>query len=123
MTIAELATVTGVSAHTLRYYERAGLVPLVERDPSSGHRRYSRGHVGWIEFLRNLRTAGMPVREMRAYARLVARGDGTWPQRQAMLKAHRAHVDAMIRRLQAHRRVLDRKVRAGCAPPRLEVAD
>jgi DNA-binding transcriptional MerR regulator len=123
MTIAELASATGVSAHTLRYYERAGLVPLVKRDPSSGHRRYGPGHVTWIAFLRNLRAAGMPVREMRTYARLVSRGDATWPERRAMLTAHRARVDATIRRLQAHRRLLDQKLRAGCAPPSLAEAD
>ena len=119
MTIAELASRTGVSAHTLRYYERVGLVPLVARDPSSGHRRYGRGHVGWIAFLRNLRAAGMPVREMRTYARLVAKGDATWPDRKNMLKRHRDGVEASIRRLQAHRRILDQKLRAGCVPPRL----
>lgn len=119
MTIAELAAAAGLSAHTLRYYERAGLVPLVGRDRSSGHRRYSPGHVGWIAFLRNLRAAGMPVREMRAYARLVAKGDTTWPERQAMLRNHRARVDTAIRQLEAHRRVLDQKLRAGCAPPSL----
>lgn len=120
MTIAELASVTGVSAHTLRYYERAGLVPLVRRDPSSRHRRYGPGHVSWIAFLRHLRAAGMSVREMRAYSRLVTRGDGTCPQRREMLKAHRARVDAMIRQLQAHRRLLDQKLRLGCAPPSLD---
>lgn len=119
MTIAELAAKSGLSAHTLRYYERAGLVPMVGRDPSSGHRRYGPGHVGWIAFLRNLRAAGMPVREMRAYVRLVAKGDATWPERRAILKRHRAVVDDTIRTLQAHRRLLDQKLRAGCAPPGL----
>lgn len=123
MTIAELASAAGLSAHTLRYYERAGLVPLVARDRSSGHRRYSPGHVGWIAFLRNLRAAGMPVREMRAYARLVTKGDATWPERQAMLRKHRERVEAMIRQLEAHRRVLDDKLRRGCAPPSLAQTD
>ena len=60
MTIAELADATGVSAHTLRYYEKMGLVPLVERDASSGHRRYRAGHAQWIAFLRNLARVGCP---------------------------------------------------------------
>lgn len=116
MTITELADATGVSKHTLRYYERAGLVPLVQRDPSSGHRRYGAGHAQWIEFVRNLRACGMPIREIRAYARLVSRGDGTWPARQAMLAAHRSRVAAAIENLKKHRAMLDRKLRAGCAP-------
>jgi DNA-binding transcriptional MerR regulator len=116
VTITDLSDATGVSKYTLRYYERMGLVPLVERDPSSGHRRYSAGHAEWIAFLRNLRECGMPIRDIRAYARLVAKGDGTWPTRQAMLAAHRARVVATIAKLQRHRAMLDRKLRLGCAP-------
>jgi DNA-binding transcriptional MerR regulator len=116
MTIAELATLTGLSRHTLRYYERLGLVPLVAREPSSGHRRYSPSHVQWIDFLRNLRQAGMPLRDIRTYARLVAKGPGTWPARRELLAAHRARVEESIQRLREHRRLLTRKLRAGCAP-------
>jgi DNA-binding transcriptional MerR regulator len=116
MTITQLADATGVSKHTLRYYERAGLVPLVERDRSSGHRRYSAGHAQWIGFVRNLRACGMPIREIRAYARLVAKGDSTWDARKAMLATHRARVAATITKLQHHRAMLDQKLRLGCAP-------
>jgi len=116
MTITELARSTGVSKHTLRYYERMGLVPLVQRDPSSGHRRYGDGHPQWIVFLRNLRECGMSIRDVRAYARLVAKGDATWPARQAMLAEHRERVVATIVTLQRHRVMLDKKLRAGCAP-------
>jgi DNA-binding transcriptional MerR regulator len=119
MTITELADATGVSKHTLRYYERMGLIPLVHRDPSSGHRRYSAGHAQWIAFLRNLRACGMPIREIRAYARLVAKGDSTWQARKAMLATHRARVVAAISNLQNHRAALDKKLRAGCAPTAL----
>ena len=122
MTITELADATGVSKHTLRYYERTGLVPLVQRDPSSGHRRYAAGHAQWIAFLRNLRACGMPIRDIRAYARLVAKGESTWPARQAMLAAHRARVVATITTLQQHRVALDKKLRAGCAPTDLRPA-
>ena len=120
MTITDLAHATGLSKHTLRYYERMGLVPLVQRDPSSGHRRYGDGHAQWIDFVRNLRDCGMPIREIRAYARLVAMGDDTWPARRAMLAAHRARVVATIETFQKHRSMLDRKLRAGCAPTGLK---
>ncbi len=116
MTIAELATRTGLSTHTLRYYERLGLVPLVALDPSSRHRRYSPSHVQWIEFLRSLRQTGMPLRDMRTYARLVAKGPATWPARRELLAAHRTRVEESIRCLREHRRLLTRKLRAGCAP-------
>ncbi len=116
MTISELATRTGLSKHTLRYYERLGLIPLVRRDPSSRHRRYDSSHIQWLAFLRHLRLAGMPVREMRSYAKLVAKGPETWPARRELLAAHRARVTQSIRRLQEHHRLLTHKLRAGCAP-------
>jgi len=116
VTISDLADATGVSKHTLRYYERMGLVPLVVRDSSSGHRRYAAGHAQLITFLRSLRACGMPIREIRVYARLVAKGDSTWPARQAMLATHRERVVASIITLQKHRALLNKKLRAGCAP-------
>jgi DNA-binding transcriptional MerR regulator len=116
VTIAQLSDLTGVSKHTLRYYERMGLVPLVNRDRSSGHRRYTPDHARWIAFLRNLRQAGMPIREIRKYARLVARGPTSWPERERLLAEHRARVDETITLLRTHRRLLDQKLAAGCAP-------
>lgn len=116
MTIAQLAAQTGLSPHTLRYYERLGLVPLVGRDRSSGHRRYTPEHTHWIVFLRQLRATGMPLREIRRYARLVARGSDSWPERQLILAAHRDRVATTIKTLEAHRTLLDSKLRAGCAP-------
>jgi DNA-binding transcriptional MerR regulator len=117
MTISELAASTGVSKHTLRYYERAGLIPAVRRDASSRHRRYTTHHREWIGFVRNLRATGMPIRELQAYAALVSEGDRTWPRRKALLAAHRARVVAMIALLEEQRTMLDRKLALGCAPP------
>jgi DNA-binding transcriptional MerR regulator len=116
MTITELAESTGVSKHTLRYYERAGLVPLVGRHPSSGHRLYTPQHQQWIAFVRNLRATGMPIRELRAYASLVSKGDETWPRRKALLAAHRSRIVAMMAVLEEQRKVLDQKLALGCAP-------
>jgi DNA-binding transcriptional MerR regulator len=116
MTIAQLADATGVSKHTLRYYERLGLIPLVARDRSSGHRQYSDQHGQWITFVRRLRESGMPIRELRTYAALVAKGEHTWPARRSMLAAHRARVDTAIALLRRQRSMLDKKLTLGCAP-------
>ncbi len=116
MTISELAQSTGVSKDTLRYYERAGLIPWVARHSSSGHRVYSPAHAEWVTFIRNLRATGMPIRELRAYARLLSKGDHTWPERKALLATHRSRVVAMLALLEEQRRVLDRKLALGCAP-------
>ena len=60
LTIQQVAALTQLSEHTLRYYERIGLLDPVNR-ASSGHRRYSTGDIAWIEFLTRLRTTGMPI--------------------------------------------------------------
>ena len=122
MTITELAQASGVSKHTLRYYERAGLIPFVARDASSRHRVYAAGHTEWVAFIRNLRATGMPIRELRAYTRLVSKGDETWPDRKAILAAPRARVVAMLGLLEQQRNVLDQKLALGCAPSGLRPA-
>jgi DNA-binding transcriptional MerR regulator len=62
LTVAEAANETGVSAHTLRYYERAGLLPPVERN-GSGHRRFTAEDVEWVVMITRLRSTGMPILE------------------------------------------------------------
>ena len=80
LTITEVANRTGLSRHTLRYYERDGLMLGVDRD-RSGHRSYSEGDLGWIELITKLRATGMPIREVRRYAELVRAGDGNEDER------------------------------------------
>jgi len=67
MTIQEVSRLSGLSEPTLRYYERIGLINAVDRDESSGHRRYGPAVVATIEALSCLRSAGMSVQDMRAY--------------------------------------------------------
>ena len=110
LTISDAARVTGLSAHTLRYYERAGLMLEVERAESS-HRRYSEADLGWIDLITKLRATGMPIRRVREYAELVRAGAGTEVERLEILEAHRrevlAHLDETRRNLEA----IERKVR------------
>lgn len=102
LTIAEMADLVGVSAHTLRYYERIGLLD-VARD-ATGHRVYGAADFRRVVFLSRLRMTGMPIRELQRYVALVARGDDTVPERLAMLHAHR---DAVRERLAELRFALD----------------
>jgi DNA-binding transcriptional MerR regulator len=95
LTISDAARESGVSAHTLRYYERAGLLRRVRR-AGSGHRRYAEGDLAWIDFLTKLRSTGMPIRQMRRYAELVWAGPQTEPERLALLEAHRDQVRAQL---------------------------
>lgn len=73
LTIAEVAERTGLTRHTLRYYERDGLMLGVDR-AGSGHRRYTEHDLCWIELITRLRATGMPIRDVRRYAELA--GDG-----------------------------------------------
>ena len=109
MTIAEVVALTGTSAHTLRYYERIGLITKVSR-AGSGHRRYGPDDVRWIEFLRKLQATGMPIRRMLAYAALVRRGDVTVSERRALMEAHRDEVAAKLAEQQAHLAAIEKKV-------------
>ncbi|MBI5957261.1 MAG: MerR family transcriptional regulator [Chloroflexi bacterium] len=95
LTIQEVAERTGLSSHTLRYYERIGLIQPVDR-ASSGHRRYSEQDIGWIEFLKKLRSTGMPIREMKLYADLMWQGEQTAGARRRLLERHRERMLAQI---------------------------
>jgi DNA-binding transcriptional MerR regulator len=104
LSISDAAQLTGLSAHTLRYYERAGLMlDPVERAPST-HRRYSEAEIRWVTLLTKLRATGMPIRRIREYAELVRAGEGNEGERLALLEAHR---EAVLEQLDAMRRNLE----------------
>ncbi|PIO97321.1 Transcriptional regulator, MerR family protein [uncultured Pleomorphomonas sp.] len=109
MKIGELAKRSGLSAHTIRYYERIGLLPLADRN-QSGQRDYDASMLIWMEFLDRLKTTGMPIREMLRYAALRERGVGTEAERRALLEQHRERVRAHVAELQACLLVLDTKI-------------
>ncbi|HIF05779.1 MAG TPA: MerR family transcriptional regulator [Gemmatimonadetes bacterium] len=104
--IQTLASRTGVSAHTLRYYEKAGLMIPLPRD-RAGRRVYDEDHVRWVSFLLRLREGGMGIAQVRTYATLTQCGsDAARDQRLALLEAHRDEFRNRISRLAAHLEVL-----------------
>jgi DNA-binding transcriptional MerR regulator len=120
-TISEVADFTGLSAHTLRWYERIGLMPHVDRS-HTGQRRFSNRDLDWLAFVGKLRLTGMPVADMVRYAELVRAGDHTYAARRALLESTRLDVLQRIGELQDTLTVLDGKIStyagAGCAPER-----
>ena len=110
LTIAEAAARTGLTAHTLRYYERDGLMLASVDRAVSGHRRYSDRDLTWIEMITRLRSTGMPIRDVRRYADLVRAGDGNEAERLELLKAHRERVEAQLAEVTAHLRAIDHKI-------------
>ncbi|MBR9972281.1 MerR family transcriptional regulator [Magnetospirillum sulfuroxidans] len=118
MKIGELAKRCGLSVHTIRYYERIGLLPMADRDQSS-HRDYDDAILTWIGFLTRLKTTGMPIRDMLRYARLRQQGSETAGERRQLLEHHRQQVRAHVAGLQESLLVLDAKI-AGYAAPQLK---
>jgi DNA-binding transcriptional MerR regulator len=129
--IDEVAQQTGVGPHTLRYYERIGLLDPVGR-ASSGHRRYRREDIGAVEFLTLLRQTGMPIREMQHFVELTRQGEHTIADRVVALEAHREALAAQLALLTGHYAAIEHKIsiyRAllenGSAPsaPRTEIRE
>ena len=110
LTIADAARRTGVSAHTLRYYERAGLVVTRVDRTSGGRRRYRQPDLDWIKICTKLRATGMPIKTIRRYADLVAAGRGNEPERLALLEEHRAEVLARLAELRENLELIDHKI-------------
>ena len=110
LSISDAARVTGVSAHTLRYYERAGLMLDRVGRASSSHRRYSDDDIRWVVLLTKLRSTGMPIRRVRQYAELVRAGDGNEAERLALLEAHRAAVLEQLEAMRANLEAIDFKI-------------
>jgi DNA-binding transcriptional MerR regulator len=108
--ISDVAEATGLSTHTLRYYERAGLMlDPVGRAPSS-HRRYTEREIGWVVFLTKLRRTGMPIRVMREYTDLVRAGDGNEAERLRLLEAHRRTVLDRLEETQLNLLAIEEKI-------------
>lgn len=109
LTVAQMSEATGVTAHTLRYYERAELIRPVARN-SGNHRRYSAADVEWVRFLLRLRETGMPIARMREYSALRERGPMTTEPRLRMLEAHQEGLREQIVSLRTHERALAEKI-------------
>jgi DNA-binding transcriptional MerR regulator len=107
-TIAEVADQTGVTAHTLRYYERIGLLDVGRQ--ASGHRCYTQRDVDRVVFITRLRATCMPIRDIQHYFGLVDEGARTEEERLALLVAHRSAVCARLERLESALGAIEHKI-------------
>jgi DNA-binding transcriptional MerR regulator len=121
MKIGALAKRSGLTAHTIRYYERIGLLPRADRHPS-GIRDYDETLLVWIEFLRRLKSTGMSLRDMLTYAGLRDAGPATTTARHDLLVQHRVAVRTRLAELTLSLAVLDAKI-AGYAAPEQKVTN
>ena len=106
--IGDFSKLTELGIHTLRYYEHEGLI-APERN-SSNRRCYSDKDFTWIEFIKRLKDTGMPIKEIRHYAKLRAAGNPTLSERMEMLAQHQQALNEQIAQLQEHKIKLDEKI-------------
>ena len=104
MTIAEVSKKVNLSADTLRYYERIGLIPEVNRT-ESGIRNYTEEDLGWIEFSKCMRNAGMSIEALIEYIKLYKKGDATLEARKQLLISQK---DAIKERLEEIQNTFER---------------
>jgi DNA-binding transcriptional MerR regulator len=109
LSIQQVAQRTGLSIHTLRYYEHSGLLLSVHRLPN-GHRRYDESDLRWIDLLKCLRASAMPLSEMQRFAEIIRQGTATVSERREFLEAHRLSVVAQLQEIQHTLARLDTKI-------------
>ncbi len=108
-TIQKTAEEMSVSAHTLRYYEKIGLLHPIQRG-ANGHRRYTEEDMGWIYWLKLLRDSDMSIQAMQKYVALTREGEHTIPERCEILAEHRDSLRQHITELQEYLTRLENKV-------------
>ncbi len=109
MTIAEVSKQYGLTADTLRYYERVGLLPPVRRT-ASGLRDYGEEELRWVGFVKCMRCAGMSIETLAEYVALFRQGEDTVARRKALLVEQRDRIQEKINELQAAIKRLDYKI-------------
>ncbi|HEY2644721.1 MAG TPA: MerR family transcriptional regulator [Galbitalea sp.] len=110
MSISEAADRTGLSTHTLRYYEREGLMLGGVGRASSTHRRYNESDITWVIFLTKLRSTAMPISRVREYVDLVRLGGDSTRARLALLLEHRKTVVAQLEEMTNSLAAIDYKI-------------
>ncbi|MHB1685122.1 MAG: MerR family transcriptional regulator [Bacilli bacterium] len=108
-TIQEVAEITSLSVHTLRYYERIGLVDPVSRS-TNGYRRYSPTDIAWVEFLNRLRATGMPIHQMQRFASLRRQGNSSIRERRTLLEGHKDEVNKRLLELEHNLEAIEEKI-------------
>jgi DNA-binding transcriptional MerR regulator len=108
-TIQEISKQTGLTVHTLRYYEKIGLLQGIHRD-ANGYRQYGESDIAWIHFLLRLRETGMNIRDMKRFSDLRSQGESTIRERRELLEAHRSKVLDQMNELRNHLVMIEAKI-------------
>jgi DNA-binding transcriptional MerR regulator len=110
MNIQMFSEITGISSHTIRYYEKIGLLRNISRN-SSGHRWFTEKDIIWIEFIKRLKDTGMPLDNILKYADLRDDGASTSELRMQILEEHAVMLEEKIAEEQYHLKKLKEKIK------------
>ncbi|WP_407884602.1 MerR family transcriptional regulator [Furfurilactobacillus curtus] len=105
----EITEALGLSADTIRYYERIGVLPSIPRN-HAGNRVFDQTTVDWLIFIQNLKTAGLSLSGIIQYVTLAQKGDGTIQERKQILLEQRQQTEARIMRLQQTLQAINQKI-------------
>ena len=109
MNIQKFSEITDISSHTIRYYEKIGLLRNISRN-ASGHRCFTEKEIIWIEFIKRLKDTGMPLNNIIKYADLRDEGVVTSELRMQILQEHAVKLEAKIAEEQFHLKKLKDKI-------------
>jgi DNA-binding transcriptional MerR regulator len=112
LAIGQAAQRTGLSVHTLRFYEREGMLPAIVRRGPDGRRVYTDDDLQWLEICGNFRASGMPLATIRRYVSLVRAGTGNEAERLELLREHEQRVTDQIGKLTECLDLISYKVKA-----------
>lgn len=108
-TIGKISQKTGLTTHTLRYYEKEGLLPFVQKN-SAGIRVFSENDLGWLSMIECLKATGMPLKGIKQYIDWYQEGDTTLSKRLNMFKNQKIYLKQQIKELQKHLEKIDYKI-------------
>lgn len=108
-TISQAAEKFGITAHTLRFYDKEGLLPFVDRG-AGGRRIFKDGDLGWLRIIGCLKETGMPIREIRDYLDLCMKGDKTLLRRLEIMREHKAKMQEKLAEIKKYMKVIDFKL-------------
>lgn len=108
--IGQVAKKTGLSVHTLRYYEKEGLLPFVRKN-SAGLRMYSDNDLGWLDMIECLKGTGMTLKGIKQYIDWFKEGDATLPERLAMFKQQKSELEKQLATLNLNMEKINYKIK------------
>ncbi|MFA9395157.1 MAG: MerR family transcriptional regulator [Halodesulfovibrio sp.] len=109
MNIKDFSKATSLSPHTIRYYEKIGLLKNIERN-ASGHRIFSKNNLLWMEFITRLKETGMPLKQILIYAELRDQGEHTATSRMQLLQQHAQALEERLTQEALHLTKLKEKI-------------